>query len=329
MCENDNSMLPAIWLNENDIRSLLPMPDLLACMRVALRAFSQGGVKQPVRTVIEVDSEPSFFATMPVHAPSFSALGAKLVTVFPANSGRPLPSHLATVLLLDSLTGTLLAIMDGRYLTEARTAAVSAVAADLLANPTCRRLAILGSGVQARSHLEALPLVRKFDEIRCWSPTPSHLHRFITEARHPALQLAHSAEAAVRGADLVVLATSSLTPVIQSDWVQDGACVISVGACRPNHREMDPALVGRAHLFVDSRTSALQESGDIVMGIEEGRFSPSHIVAEIGELLDGMAPQSFAGVTIFKSLGLAIEDVSAAQLVHARALELNKGMRLA
>jgi ornithine cyclodeaminase/alanine dehydrogenase-like protein (mu-crystallin family) len=240
-----------------------------------------------------------------------------------------LHSHDATILLLDPQTGALLSVMDGRFITEARTAAVSAVAADLLASAETPVLAILGSGVQARSHLQALQLVRQFREIRCWSPTRSNLERFVQESRSAVIP--HStAESAVRGADVIALVTASTEPVLRAEWVQDGACVLSVGACRPNQREMDPALVARSRLFVDSRAAALQESGDIVLGIAEGRFTAAHIAAEIGEVLDGTSSgrRSRSEIAIFKSLGLAVEDVAAAHLAYTRAQSSGRGLQL-
>src|SRR5260370_27159556 len=240
-------------------------------------------------------------------------MGAKPVTVYHDNAQKGLPSHLATIILLDPATGALLATMDGRYITEARTAAVSAVAARYLALPDAHTLAIIGSGVQARSHLEALSLVRKLTDVRCWSPTPAHVRQFVDDSAGLPLRAAQSAEAAVRGADIIVLVTASPTPVISDAWVKPGACVISVGACRPNQREMDTPLVTRARLIVDSRAAALQESGDIVMGIQEGRFGEDHIAAELGQVAANPKRGRTAAdeVTIFKSLGMVAQDVGA------------------
>jgi ornithine cyclodeaminase len=221
----------------------------------------------------------------------------------------------------------LLAIMDGRFITEARTAAVSAVAARCLAREQASVLAIIGSGVQARSHLEALTLVRRFTEIRCWSPTAVHVERLVSDSARFPIRAGESAETAVRGADVVVLVTASSTPVILDAWVKPGACVISVGACRPHEREMDPALVARGRLVVDSRAAALKESGDVVEGLREGRFAEDHIAAELGEIVAHRKPgrTSEEQVTIFKSLGLAVEDVAAADFVHRRARQTGKG----
>lgn len=313
-------MAMAVWLSETDVQACLPMPSLIRAMERALTDFSAHKVKQPVRSVIEVDRH-SFFATMPAYAPGIPAMGAKLVTVFGGNPARGLTSHLANILLLDPETGALLAVMDGRYITEARTAAVSAVAAGLLARKDAKILAILGSGVQAQSHIEALPLEIEFSELRCWSPNQKRFLEFS----------APSAEAAVQGADVVVLATSSPDPVIRSTWVKEGACVISVGACRPNQREMDPELVQRARLFVDSRASARQESGDIVMGMAEGRFGIDHIQAELGEVIasPSLGRRNDREITVFKSLGLAVEDLVAAHLAYSAAVESGRGIPLA
>jgi ornithine cyclodeaminase len=320
-------------LTEQHVQGLLPMTDLIAAMESALARFSAKDVLQPVRTVLSVGPTHAFFGLMPAYIMEPPRLGAKLVTVFNKNIERGLPSHLATILLLDPDTGALLAVMDGRYITEARTAAVSAVSARHLARPDAAVLAIIGTGVQARSHLEALAEVRPLREVRVWSPQAKSRERFVAEMTgHVAVPLRAepTAEAAVRGADVVVLVTASPTPVLDSAWVSDGAHVISVGACRPDQREMDPALVARAHLFVDSRQAALVESGDVVMGINEGRFTAEHLRGELGELILGRVPgrNSDGEITVFKSLGMAVEDVVAADLVLRRAIETGAGTEL-
>ena len=309
-----------LLLTEADVRALLTMPDLIACMEDALAAFSAGNVVQPVRTVLDLADRHAFFGVMPAYMPTLPAMGAKLVTVYHSNLERGLPSHLGTILLFDPETGALDAILDGRYITEARTAAVSAVSAKKLAREDSRILAILGSGVQARSHFEALKHVRNFTEVRAWSPNAANLKAFTDET---GAILSSSAEAAVRGADVIALTTSSPTPVLDDAWVKPGAHVISVGASRPTQRELDPALVARARLFVDSRASALKESGDVVMGIAEARFTAEHVIGELGE--PATARASAQEITIFKSLGLAVEDVAAAHLALKRARQHSKG----
>lgn len=320
-------------LTEQHVASLLSMGDLIAMMETALLRFSAGEVLQPVRSVLMVGPQKAYFGLMPAYVPAPAQLGAKLVTVFGGNLAKGLPSHLATILLLDPETGALIALMDGRFITEARTAAVSAVSARHLARPDASRLAIIGTGVQARSHLEALALVRPLRDVRVWSPQAASRERFVAEmSGHGAAPLgaADSAEAAVDGADLVVLVTSSPCPVVDDAWVAPGAHVISVGACRPDQREMDPALVARGRLIVDSRAGALVESGDVVQGIREGRFDERHVAGELGQVVAGSVPGRRSGdeITIFKSLGMAVEDVAAADLVYRRALETGAGTDL-
>jgi len=317
-----------LCLSEADIRAVLPMPDLIGAMETALAAFSSGKVVQPVRPVVEM-GEGALFAAMPGFVRAPAVLGAKLVAVIGANRARGLPTHQASILLLDPETGALIALMDGRLITEMRTAAASAVSARYMARADARVLTILGSGVQARSHLAALMLWRSFPEVRVWSPTLDHVRQFAAESPSP-VRVCLSAAEAVRGADVVVLATASATPVIEDGWVAPGAHVVSVGACRPNQREMDPELVARARVVVDSRESAFQESGDIVLGLREGRFANGHIVAELGEVVLGSVPgrTSESEITVFKSLGLAVEDLAAARLAYQRATEQGKGVRI-
>jgi ornithine cyclodeaminase/alanine dehydrogenase-like protein (mu-crystallin family) len=309
------------------------MSDLIPAMESALARFSGGEVLQPLRSVLTVGPTKAYYGLMPAYLPSPAAMGAKIVTVFGDNHKKNLPSHLATILLFDPDTGSLVAMMDGRYITEARTAAVSAVSARFLARANASKLAIIGSGVQARSHLEALQQVRQLKEVRVWSPRAVSRTQFVDDMSPttPVPILAkETAEAAVRGADLIVLATSSKTPVIQDDWVGPGTHVMCVGACRPDQREMDPGLVQRGRVYVDSRAGALVESGDIVMNIAEGYFDDSHVRGEIGELVLGRVPGRNANgdVTIFKSLGMAVEDVVAADLVFRRAVETGAGTEL-
>jgi thiomorpholine-carboxylate dehydrogenase len=239
---------------------------------------------------------------MPALTPE--GLGIKIVTFYATNTERGLPTHMATIFLVDPQTGTPLAIMDGRLITEMRTAAVSAAATKLLASPNAKILTILGSGVQARSHVEALRFVRSFEEIRVWSPTKAHAERFAKEIGAKAM----SAEAAVRGADVVVTATNSKTSVLAGSWLKPGCHVNAVGACRPDWRELDDEAM-RNVVFVDSREAALKESGDIIV-------SGATIAAELGEALAEKVPPRANETTIFKSLGMAVEDIAAALLVY-------------
>jgi ornithine cyclodeaminase len=251
-------------------------------------------------------------------------VGAKLVTVYETNHKIGLTSHLATIVLLDHDTGALAAVMDGRYITEARTAAVSAVSVKHLARPDASVLGILGSGVQARSHLKAICHVRNLKAVRVWSPTPANRDRFVTdmsEATGLPVTGAASASDAVRGADIIVIASSSRTPVIADADVSAGAHIVGVGACRPDQREMPTPLVARAGLVVFSRAAARVEAGDVLIPISEGAITQDHIAGELGELVTKRATgrTDAKQVTIFKSLGLAVEDMVAAHLALDRA----------
>jgi thiomorpholine-carboxylate dehydrogenase len=307
-------MNPLRFINEDEVRTHLRMTDLIDAMERALIEFSAGRVIQPVRTVLKF-GDSSLLGSMPSYVPALPALGAKLVTVCPSNAARGLDTHQAVIVMLNPETGMAEAILDGRYITEARTAAVSAVSARHLAKKDARVLGILGSGVQARSHYEALRQVREFTEVRAWSPNRERLRQFATDTGAQAMP---NAEAVIRDADVVVAATASATPVVQSEWIADGAHVIAVGACIPTHRELDPALVQRARLIVDSRSAALKEAGDVVMGITEGLWTESHIAAELGELPRRKDDRE---ITVFKSLGLAVEDIFAAHLVLTRSAQ--------
>jgi alanine dehydrogenase len=293
-------------LDEADVRRLLRMDALIPAVRDALAALSAGRVVQPVRTVVPVAEHKGFFAAMPAY--TGDALGAKLVTFYPENRG--LHTHHAVIVLFHPETGEPAAVLDGRLITEMRTAAASAVATDALARPEARVLGILGAGVQARSHLEALRLVRPLDEVRVWSPRRAAA--FAAEVGD-GVRAVESAEAAVRGADVVLVATTSQTPVLRGAWLSPGTHVNAVGATRPDWRELDDDAVRAGRVFVDSRVAATKESGDVMAAGAE----PS----EIGEVLGGTRPgrTSPDEITLFKSVGVAVEDVVAAGLV-VRAL---------
>lgn len=321
-----------LLLTERDVKAVLPMPDLIAAMEQALAAYSTGRAVQPVRTVIDVADHHGLLAVMPAALGEPGALGAKLVTVYHRNHERGLPSHLASIVLLDPETGEIVALMDGRYVTEARTGAVSAVSVRYLARPDARTLAIIGSGVQARSHLEAIRHVRDLAEVRVWSPTALSREAFAFEmgpATGLSVRAMPTAALAVQGADLIVLATASRTPVIDSDDVAPGAHIAAVGACRPTEREMPTALVARARVYVDSRAGALREAGDLLLPMEEGAIGDTHIAGELGELVAGRVSgrRDVTDVTIFKSLGMATEDIVAARLVRERAIAAGLGQR--
>src|SRR5229473_5200484 len=294
-----------LFLDEEQVRKHLRMEELIPAMEKALIDFSVGKVAQPVRSVITVDPPGGFFGMMPARTPD--GLGIKLVTFYPTNAKLGIPTHMATIFLIDPETGAPLAVMDGRLITEMRTAAVSAAATKLLAPKDAKILAILGSGVQARSHAEALQLVRQFEEIRVWSPNKSHAEQFAKEIGAKTM----SAEAAVRDADVVVTATSSRMSILRGAWLKAGCHVNAVGACRPDWRELDDDAM-RNVIFVDSREAALKESGDVIL-------PGAKIYAELGEAFAGKINSRANEITIFKSLGMAVEDIAAALLVYRSA----------
>ena len=297
-----------LFLDEEQVRKHLRMADLIPAMEKALIDFSAGKVTQPVRSVINVDiaAATGFLGLMPALTPD--GLGLKAVTFYPSNVERGIPTHMATIFLVDPQTGAPLVIMDGRLITEMRTAAVSAAATKLLAPTDARVLAILGSGVQAHSHVEALRFVRQFEEIRVWSATQEHAERFAKEIGATAM----SAEKAVRDADVIVTVTNSKTPVLKGTWIKSGCHVNAIGACRPDWRELDDEAMSNV-VFVDSREGALKESGDVIL-------SGTKIYAELGEALANKVPARANETTIFKSLGMAVEDIAAAVLVYRQKI---------
>jgi ornithine cyclodeaminase/alanine dehydrogenase-like protein (mu-crystallin family) len=301
MSEGHHSLPAVPFLDEAAVRRVLRLEDLIPAMERALIDFSAGRVQQPVRTIISLPQHTGFMGIMP--AVYGDIMGAKLVNLYPRNTERGLPTHLTIIAVFRSETGEPLAVMDGRLITELRTAAVSAVATKLLSSPQAKSLAVLGSGVQARAHVRALSLVRTFEDIRVWSRNSQHAQTFADEIRATAT----SAEDAVRGADVVVTCTNSPEPVLRGAWLKPSALVNAVGAVGPQRRELDDDAM-RGAVVVDSRVAALLESGDVLL-------AGAQIHAELGELLAGTQPIPHARTTVFKSLGIAVEDLAAAKLV--------------
>ncbi len=289
------------FLDEAAIRPLLRFEDLIPAMERALTDFSAGRVLHPVRGILSIKQHSGFMGVMP--AVYGEVMGAKLVTLYPDNGSRGLPTHQAVIALFRANTGEPLAMMDGRLITEMRTAAVSAVATKLLSASNARTLAILGSGVQARAHFQALSVVRKFDDVRIWSRNSQNAQAFADEIGARAT----TAEDAVRGADVVVTVTNSPEPVLRGAWLEPGVLVNAVGAVGPKNREVDDEAM-RGAVIVDSREAAMKESGDVLL-------ANASIYAELGELLAGTKPKPQTKITVFKSLGLAVEDLAAAELV--------------
>ncbi len=291
-----------LFFNEDQVRAVLSYDDLIPEIRTALMELSAGRVVQPLRTVMSVAEHNGWFAVMP--AVYGGVMGAKMVTFYPGNVALGKDTHMAMIELFRSGTGEPLAVMDGRLITEMRTAAVSAVAVDCLARRDAKVLAILGSGVQARSHVQALTRVRSFDDIRVWSRTEANARRFAGEVGARVT----TAEEAVRGADVVLTLTSSPEPILQGRWLKQDAVVCAVGAATPTRRELDDDAM-RGAVVVESREAGMREPGDILLAKAE-------ISAEIGELLNGAVLDRKGLPVVFKSVGVAIEDIAAAKLVY-------------
>ncbi len=317
--------MTVLVLNQMEVERLLDMEGCIEAMADALASLARGEVHVPLRFVVNPADEPSLIGLMPAHRAGESPLySLKTVCVFPDNPKRGLDAHQGTVTLFDGETGEVRALMNASAITAIRTAAVSAVATRLLAREDSEELGILGAGVQARSHLEALPLVRDFAQVRIYSPTAEHAQSLAAESGAQAVE---SAEEAVRGADVVVTATSSPDPVLQRDWLKEGAHVNVIGGRPPTMRELDTATVADSAFFVDRRESAEAEAFDYRDALEAGAIGPDHIRAEIGEVLIGAkrgrsAPDE---LTVFRSLGLAVEDLAAAEYVVRRARETGTG----
>ncbi len=308
------------------VRALLPMHECIDVMSDALQRVADGSSLLPLRTVIRLPDSTNAFASMPaVHGHGESAsLGAKIISVFPGNESTPFDSHIGVVLLFDPTHGTLLAIADASSITAIRTAAVSGLATRLLANPDARELAILGAGVLALPHLDAICAVRKIERVRVWSRSGSRAQEFAARARASRdveIVVCSSAEEAVRDAHVVCTITGARTPILEGGWLAAGTHVNAVGASVPSARELTTDAVARARLFVDRRESTLNEAGDFLMAKAEGAIGDDHIVAELGEILLGRNPGrgTEREITLFKSLGLAVEDVAALRHIYQKA----------
>lgn len=317
--------MTTLLITQVEVRRLLPLAECIDAMAAALAQLANGEALSPLRSVTILPDGQSAFAMMPAWCGPQRVVGAKVITAFNGNNGTPYDSHQGAVLLFETSHGRLLAIVDATAITTIRTAAVSAVATRLLAREDARVLAILGAGVQARAHLEAIAAVRPLGEVRIWSRTSERARELAREAAERCGGHAYAvatAEEAVRGADIVCTTTSAVAPVLEGDWLQPGTHVNAIGACVPFARELDTAAVVRARLYVDRRDAALREPGDLVEPLRAGAITPAHIVGEIGDVLTGRAPGRRAPdeITLFKSLGLAVEDVAAARLVYDRAV---------
>ena len=316
-------MSELLVVGHDDVKRLLPMEECIELMASVLADLARGAVWQPLRFVVRPPDESSLMGLMPAHRSEPTAsYGLKVVCIFPSNAARGIDLHQGGVLIFDGETGVLRALVDASAITATRTAAVSGVATRALAREDARELAILGSGVQARSHLEAMAAVRPFERARVWSRTAEHAAVFAAEAEVSfPVEAVESAEEAVRAADVVVTATSSPEPIVRRDWLASGAHVNAVGSSIPTARELDADTVAASALFADARESMVNEGGDYLFAVREAGIGPDHIRAELGEVLTGSGQGRLAEdeLTVFKSLGLAAEDLAAAEHVYTRA----------
>ena len=323
--------MDVLIINHREVRELLPMADCIAALEQAFVTLAQGDAVQPLRWPLWLPDRSGLLGMMPGYVGGdIEMMGIKTVSVMPGNHGTAYDSHQGTVMLFEKEHGVLRAIMDAGEITAIRTAAASGVATKLLARPDASDLAIVGSGVQARSHLAAMLAVRPIGRVRVTSPNQERLHRYVAWAKAEfdvEVEAMADVEAAVSQADIICTTTSAREPVLFGNWLAPGTHINAVGSSVPHARELDTTAVVRSRLYVDWRESAVNESGDYLMPLQEGAIEESHIVGELGELLLGRVDgrQSAEEITLFDSLGLAIEDIAAAHLIYSRAIERNVG----
>ncbi len=320
-------------LSEKEIQSLIDVEELIRALEKAHIQFSTGKAVMPVRMVVPLPEIKGRITTMPAYLSEDKALGMKVVTYFPENPKQDLPIILAAVFLYSTESGKLLAVMDGTYITAIRTACVSAVATRALANPETPVLGVLGAGVQARAQIRTLCRVRKIREIKVYDLLEKSV-RSLKEELEPdvgiKIEAVKTVAEAVRNVDLLVTVTTAREPIVRSEWLKPGVHINAIGSHRPDLREIDGATMRRAKLVVDSHEAVMAECGDILLAIKEGAIGEDHIHAEIGEVLAGKkAGRTSAGeITLYKAVGIAIQDVATAQLVYRKALERKIGVNV-
>ena len=316
--------MKVLILNQSEVANLLPMIDCIEVMDKAFRALASGDALVPLRPILQLPGRNALLCMMPAFLGDIQSVGVKVISVFSDNHGTQYDVHQGTVLLFETEHGCLKAIVDATAITAIRTAAVSAVATRLLALPDARDLAILGSGTQAQAHLEAMLLVRQIGRVRVWSLPMEHAREFAySQSRRYGIviEAVDTAKRAVEGADLICTTTPSKEPVLKGEWLAPGVHINAIGSSVPSTREVDTNAMVRSRLFVDRRESAIAEAGDFVIPKQEKAIDDDHIRAEIGEILVGRAAgrTSPEEITLFKSVGLAIEDLASAQYVYDEA----------
>ncbi|MBS4175576.1 ornithine cyclodeaminase family protein [Bacillus sp. FJAT-49736] len=318
-----------IVINQNQVEELLPMDTCIKVIENVLKDLAAGEAIQHLRSVIPIEQE-NLMGLMPGYLRREEVIGAKVITIYPKNHKQGLPSHQGVVLLNDANDGSIKAIIDGTKITALRTAAVSAVATKVLSTKDSKILSLLGSGEQARTHLEAIAAVRPITKVHIWSRNVEKATVFKEEMERRIsipIQVFEEAEDAVCEADIICTLTAATEPILHREWVKEGAHINAVGACKATDRELDSDIVKRSLFYVDRVESAVNESGDYLIPLKEGKIGPNHIIGELGEVLTRKVPgrQSNSEITIFESLGLAIEDLAAANFIYQEAVKQKKG----
>jgi alanine dehydrogenase len=326
MLSKENMLL----LSEKQVQGLIDIDELIRALEQAHIQYSTGKAVMPVRLVVPLPQIQGRITSMPAYLNEDKALGMKVVTYFQENPKQNLPAILATIMLFSAASGKMIAVIDGVFITAIRTACASALATQALANPGTVKLGILGAGVQARAHIQALARVRKLKQIKIFSPSgvsAATIKGDMEKTRALSIEVAQSAEAVVRDSDLLVTVTTAKEPIIKPDWLKPGVHINAIGSHRPDLREIDGLTLSKAKVVVDSREAIMAECGDILLALKEKSVGENVIHAEVGEVLAGTkAGRSNANeITLYKSVGIAIQDVAAAQLVYQKALERNVG----
>lgn len=322
--------MKVLIINQSEVYQLLPMDECINIMAEALKTLGRGDGINPLRRGLLLPEKTGVLASMPGYLRDINAMGVKVISVFPGNEGTEYDSHQGAVLLFETEHGRLIAVIDASSITAIRTAAVSGVATQLLAREDAGDLAILGSGVQAHTHLQAMLLARKIRRVRVWSRTLDHAQAFAQrESEQHSIQVEPmmTVREAVEGADIICTTTAAREPVLMGDWLAPGAHINAVGSSVSSARELDTAAVVKSRLFVDRRESTLNEAGDFLIPKKEGVIGDDHIQGEIGEILLGQVAgrSSPEEITLFKSLGLAVEDVASAHHIYRKAVAKGAG----
>jgi ornithine cyclodeaminase/alanine dehydrogenase-like protein (mu-crystallin family) len=325
MSSKDSPRKGLLIVGGAEVKRALSMSDCIEAVDRAMRALSNGGADVPLRTVMQLPGGRNFFGVMPGYLADPRGLGAKMITIFPDNAKLGLSSHVGLVLLFDTEIGFPLAVMDAAEITAIRTAAASAVATRALARRDASHLAILGTGEQAVTHLESISKVRSLRTVRVWGRSIEKTERFAQEHGSRLslkIEVSKTAEEAVKGADIICTVTASREPILNGAWIARGAHVNLVGSSRLNSREADDDVVAGSRFFVDSRTSARAEAGELKHAIDAGLVSDSHVLGEIGDVLSGKVVGRTGNhdITVYKSLGVAAQDLAAAHVIYDRAV---------